>query len=70
MIAKAIIRKYNVAMHGDYNAGVLTGMEILTGTPLFTTMLQTVLKKVPMNINFFTITVKFLARSLFKSYGR
>lgn len=46
MTAKEIIRKCNVAMFGGYDAGVLTRMEMRTGTPALTTVLQTVLMKV------------------------
>lgn len=44
--AKEIIRMCNVAMLRGDNAGVLTRKEMRTGTPVLTTMLQTVLKKV------------------------
>jgi len=44
--AKEITRKYNVAMLGGYNAGVLTRMDKRIGTPALTTVLQTVLRKV------------------------
>lgn len=46
MTVKEIIKKCNAAMLGDYDAGALTKMEMLIGTPPVTTVLQTVLKKV------------------------
>ena len=61
---KETIRKYNVAMPGDYSAGVLTAMGMPTGILRFTTMLQTALKKV---LSIFYNICRKLFRSLWGS---
>lgn len=46
VIGKETTSQCNVAMHGDYDAGVQIAMAMLTGTPLSTIMLRFALKKV------------------------
>ena len=64
MTVKEIIRKCNVAMLGGYNAGVLTRMEMRIGTPAFTTVLQTVLKKVSQLLGKFYLLWKDMKKKL------
>lgn len=56
MIGKETTREFSVAMRGDCSAGVQTAVGMLTGTLLFTTVLQTALRKVHV---FFLVLLKF-----------
>ena len=56
MIGRETTREFNVAMHGDCSAGVQTVVGMFTGTQLFTTVLQTALRKVHV---FFLVLLKF-----------